>query len=113
MDITNIRTFLAVVETGSFVSAAERVHVTQSTVSMRIRSLEEQLGVKVFERNKSGASLTNSGREFAKHAVAMARIWDQACLEVGVSGNTAAVLRVGLDARRGACHLDQVRGRLQ
>ena len=59
MDITNIRTFLAVVETGSFVSAAERVHVTQSTVSMRIRSLEEQLGVKVFERNKSGASLTN------------------------------------------------------
>ena len=82
MDITNIRTFLAVVETGSFVSAAERVHVTQSTVSMRIRSLEEQLGVKVFERNKSGASLTNSGREFAKHAVAMARIWDQACLEV-------------------------------
>lgn len=95
MDITNIRTFLAVVETGSFVAAAERVHVTQSTVSMRIRSLEEQLGVKVFARNKSGASLTNSGREFAKHAVTMARIWDQACLEVGVGDNRAALLRVG------------------
>ncbi len=95
MDITNIRTFLAVVETGSFVAAAERVNVTQSTVSMRIRSLEDQLGVKVFARNKSGASLTNSGREFAKHAVAMARIWDQAFLEVGVGENKAALLRVG------------------
>lgn len=95
MDITNIRTFLAVVETGSFVGAAERVHVTQSTVSMRIRALEDQLGVKLFARNKSGASLTNSGREFMKHAVAVARIWDQACLEVGVGDNKAALLRVG------------------
>ncbi len=95
MDITNIRTFLAVVETGSFVAAAERVHVTQSTVSMRIKSLEEQLGVKVFARNKSGAVLTNSGREFTKHAMSMARIWDQACLEVGVANNQAALLRVG------------------
>jgi len=95
MDIANIRTFLAVVETGSFVGAAERVHVTQSTVSMRIRALEDQLGVKLFARNKSGASLTNSGREFMKHAVAVARIWDQACLEVGVGDNKAALLRVG------------------
>jgi len=95
MDITIIRTFLAVVETGSFVSAAAHVHVTQSTVSMRIRALEEQLGVKVFARNKNGASLTKTGREFAKHAVALARIWDQACLEVGVGENTAAILRVG------------------
>jgi DNA-binding transcriptional LysR family regulator len=95
MDIINIRTFLAVLETGSFVAAAERVHVTQSTVSMRIRSLEDQLGVKVFARNKSGASLTNSGREFTKHAMSLARIWDQACLEVGVGNNKAALLRVG------------------
>ena len=62
MDITIIRTFLAVVETGSFVSAAAHVHVTQSTVSMRIRALEDQLGVKVFARNKNGASLTKTGR---------------------------------------------------
>ncbi len=95
MDITNIRTFLAVVETGSFVAAAARVHVTQSTVSMRVKALEEQLGVKVFARNKSGATLTNSGREFTKHASAMARIWDQARLEVGVGHNQAASLRVG------------------
>lgn len=95
MDITNIRTFLAVIETGSFVGAADRVHVTQSTVSMRIRALEDQLGVKLFARNKSGASLTNSGREFAKHAMSLARIWDQACLEVGVRENKAALLRVG------------------
>jgi DNA-binding Lrp family transcriptional regulator len=44
MDLDLARTFVAVVETGSFVRAAERVHVTQSTVSMRIKSLEEQRG---------------------------------------------------------------------
>jgi len=38
------RTFLTVVAAGNFVAAAERLHVTQSTVSARIRALEEQLG---------------------------------------------------------------------
>ena len=54
MDIELARTFLAVVETGSFFDAANKVHVTQSTVSMRIRSLEDQLGQSVFDRGKNG-----------------------------------------------------------
>jgi DNA-binding transcriptional LysR family regulator len=45
------RTFLAVVAAGNFISAAERLHVTQSTVSTRIRSLEDQLGCTLFVRN--------------------------------------------------------------
>ncbi|MDX1743391.1 MAG: LysR family transcriptional regulator, partial [Ruegeria sp.] len=61
MDIELARTFLAVVETGTFFDAANRVHVTQSTVSMRIRTLEQQLGQAVFERGKSGATLTPAG----------------------------------------------------
>ena len=42
MDIPQIRTFIAVADTGSFIAAAEKVFVTQSTVSIRIKNLEEQ-----------------------------------------------------------------------
>ena len=54
MDTELARTFLTVVAAGNFVSAAERLHVTQSTVSARIRTLEEQLGCRLFTRNKAG-----------------------------------------------------------
>ncbi len=43
MDIELARTFLAIVSAGSFVRAAERLHVAQTTISARVRSLEEQL----------------------------------------------------------------------
>lgn len=95
MDIVQIRTFLAVVETGSFLATAEKVHVTQSTVSTRIRALEERLGAEVFIRGRHGAELTREGRLFLKHATAMARIWDQARNDVGVADEQETVLRIG------------------
>ena len=95
MDIDLARTFLAIVETGSFVEAAKRVHVTQSTVSMRIRSLEDQLGKALFARNKAGATLTAAGSQFQKHALAMVRVWDQARLEVALPDGYQAALTIG------------------
>jgi DNA-binding transcriptional LysR family regulator len=64
MDIDQIRTFLAVVANGSFLEAANRLHVTQSTVSTRIQRLEAYLGVCLFVRNRSGAVLTLPGQRF-------------------------------------------------
>ena len=95
MDVDLARTFLAVVETGSFVDAAERVHVTQSTVSMRIKTLEERIGKRLFERSKSGASLTPDGMRFHKHAVAMVRLWEHARLEIALPEGYQAALAVG------------------
>ena len=95
MDIDLARTFLAVVETGSFVEAADRVFVTQSTVSMRIKSLEDRLGKILFERSKAGASLTPAGVQFHKHALAMVRIWEQARLEMALPQGYKAALTVG------------------
>jgi len=95
MDVELAKTFLAVVDTGSFIDAAANVHVTQSTVSMRIKSLEEQLGQTLFLRNKSGATLTPAGEQFQKHALAMVRIWEQARLEVGLPEGYAAALSIG------------------
>jgi hypothetical protein len=62
MDTELARTFLAVVTVGNFVNAAERLHVTQSTVSTRIRTLETVLGRRLFVRNKGGTTLTAAGR---------------------------------------------------
>jgi LysR family transcriptional regulator, flagellar master operon regulator len=95
MDIDLARTFLAVVDGGSFVEAAKRVYVTQSTVSTRIRTLEEQLGKALFERSKAGAVLTAAGAQFHKHAVAMLRVWEQARLEVSLPAGYQAALTVG------------------
>ena len=95
MDIAHIRTFLAVAEAGSFLGASEIVHVTQSTVSVRIRTLEDRLGAYLFERGKNGAVLTPSGVQFLRHASAMVRLWDQARMDVGISTGHESVLRVG------------------
>lgn len=95
MDIAHIRTFLAVAEAGSFLGAAEIVHVTQSTVSVRIRTLEDRIGAYLFDRGKNGAVLTPSGTRFLTHASAMVRLWDQARMDVGISIGHETVLRVG------------------
>jgi len=95
MDVTLARTFLAVVETGSFVEAARRVFVTQSTVSMRIKQLEQELGRKLFERSKGGARLTPSGAQFEKHAQAIVRVWEHARLEIALPENYIASITIG------------------
>ncbi|MGF6962875.1 LysR family transcriptional regulator [Paraburkholderia youngii] len=78
MDITLARTFLEVSASGSFISAAERLHLTQTAVSARIRTLEEQLGRRLFVRNKAGARLTTAGERFVRHATTLVQVWEQA-----------------------------------
>ncbi|WP_448203848.1 LysR family transcriptional regulator [Azospirillum sp. sgz302134] len=92
------RTFLEVTRAGSFVAAAERLHVTQSTVSTRIRQLEEQLGCPLFVRNKNGATLTAAGTRFQRHAIAMVRLWEQARQEAALPRGHRALLRIGSEA---------------
>lgn len=95
MDITLAKTFLAIVETGSFKDAAERLHVTQSTVSLRVRTLENALGRVLFERSKSGTKLTPAGSQFQRHATAMMRVWHHARLDVALADKHTDHLAVG------------------
>jgi len=95
MDINLARTFLTVAETGSFIEAAGRMNVTQSTVSARIKSIEDALGRPLFERSKAGAALTAAGAQFQKHALALIRVWQHAQLEVGLSDAHRDHLAVG------------------
>src|SRR5690606_23385153 len=95
MDTELARTFLTVVAAGNFVKAAERLFVTQSTVSSRIQSLEDQLGCRLFVRNKAGTTLTAAGRQFQKHAVNLMRTLEQARQDVGVPQGYRASLTIG------------------
>ena len=95
MDMEQVRTFLAIAETGSFSAAARRIFATQSTVSMRVKALEQQLGRALFERSKAGASLTPAGQQFQKHAAALLRVWQQARLEVSLPAGFSMALTVG------------------
>lgn len=95
MDTELARTFLAVVAAGSFVNAADRLHVTQSTVSARIQSLEALLGRKLFVRNKGGTNLTSAGRQFQKHAATLVRTVEQARQDVGVAERFRGGVTIG------------------
>jgi DNA-binding transcriptional LysR family regulator len=95
MDTELARTFLAVVAAGSFVDAAQRLHVTQSTVSSRIQRLEEQLGAELFVRNKVGTTLTPAGRQFQRYAGVLTRTVEQARQEIGVMSGFRATITIG------------------
>lgn len=84
MDIDLAKTFLAVAESGSFVSAAERLQITQTAVSARVRTLEDQLGRRLFVRNKAGARVTAAGQRFARHASTLVQVWERACQQVAL-----------------------------
>ena len=84
MDTELARTFLAVAASGNFVAAASRLHITQSTVSARIQTLETTLGTRLFERGRHGATLTASGKRFLRHARILVRTIEQARHDIGL-----------------------------
>ncbi|TCD16152.1 LysR family transcriptional regulator [Oricola cellulosilytica] len=95
MDTELARTFLEIVTSGSFLSASKRLHVTQSTVSLRVKRLEELLGTPVFIRNKAGAELTPAGEQFERFARSMLKVWEEARYQVAVPEGFERSLIVG------------------
>jgi LysR family transcriptional regulator, flagellar master operon regulator len=95
MDTELARTFLTVVEAGNFINAAERLHVSQSTVSTRIHTLENLLGCVMFVRNKAGTTLTPAGRQFQRHATALVRTVAQARHDIGLPEGFSGTLVIG------------------
>jgi len=95
VNIEHARSFLAVADTGSFVAAAERLHVTQSTISARIRTLEDTLGTTLFVRNKAGAVPTPSGVRFRAHAIKMVRAFERARREIRLPDNISYQIAIG------------------
>jgi DNA-binding transcriptional LysR family regulator len=105
MDIELARTFLEIVSTGSFVRASERLNVTQTTVSARVRSLEQQLGRRLFVRHKGGASLTPAGEQFLRYAPMFVQLWQRTRQQVAVPPGRRAVLTIGSEVSLWQPHL--------
>ncbi len=77
MKFSDIETFLSVVETKSFTKTAERLYLSQSTVSHQLKNLEEELGTTLFIRQKGqrNVELTPKGAEFVKIAQRWMCLW--------------------------------------
>lgn len=95
MDIALARTFLEVAGSGSFVAAAERLNLTQTAVSARIRSLEGELGRRLFVRNKAGARLTPAGERFHRDAAIIIHAWERARQRIALPAGRENVASIG------------------
>lgn len=73
MEIRNIKTFIQVAELNNFSKAAGELGYTQSTVTMQIKQLEEELATQLFDRNGKRVSLSESGKKFLEYAYSMVR----------------------------------------
>ncbi len=96
MNIEWIETFLDVLETQNFNDSAERLGITQSTVSHRIQKLENVLNVRLFQRGRSGANLTIEGKRFEAFARTIRHDWSQALNVVPKSSDFRSRLRIGI-----------------
>lgn len=74
LDLDQLRTFVAIAESGSFTRAAQIVHKTQSAVSMQMRRLEERLGRVLFARDGRQSKLTEDGERLLAYARRLVRL---------------------------------------
>lgn len=78
MELRHLRCFLAVAEELHFARAAERLHIEQSPLSRAIKELEEELGVRLFNRTTRSTRLTRAGQFFLEHVPRVFTALDQA-----------------------------------
>ena len=96
MQIELLDTFLDLIETRSFHRTAERLRITQSTVSARVQVLETAVGGRLFTRSRAGTELSTEGLKFETHAKALRHAWTEAQRAVAPAGNMALTLRIGI-----------------
>jgi DNA-binding transcriptional LysR family regulator len=95
MDAADLRVFQSVADTGSMNKAALELNTVQSNVTARIKSLEDEVGLALFERTNRGVTLTAAGRRLLPFAARAARLLDDAKRAVADDGTPAGALVVG------------------
>lgn len=95
LDTDQLRSFLAIVDTGSFTRAADRVNKTQSAVSMHMRRLEDRLDRPLFAKHGRGVRLTDDGEKLIDFARRMLQIEAAALAAVAEKG-LAGRIRLGI-----------------
>jgi DNA-binding transcriptional LysR family regulator len=95
LDIDQLKTFVAIAETGSFTRAAEIVHKTQSAVSMQMKRLEERIGSPIFERSGRASKLTDEGERLLDYARRIVKLSAEALSSVAKT-NLSGRVKLGV-----------------
>lgn len=102
MDIRDLQVFLAVSTRLNFTRAAEDVHLSQPSVSVRMRQLEEELGLKLFEQLGKRVALTEAGQLLVPYATrVIAAMSDARDAIEGLQGLERGALRIGASTTPG------------
>lgn len=96
MTLEQLESFIAVAAIGSFRGAAEQLHVSQPTVSARIRALEDRLNRPLFDRSRSGVTLTSAGYTFQRYAIQAVQTLAQGRQEAMLGERFAGTLALGV-----------------
>lgn len=96
MELYQLRTFAAVADAGNLTRAAERLHLSQPAVSAHVKALEDDFGVRLFERTPGGMVVTRAGRSLLAHAEQVLAAAEQLRKQAHkVSGEVAGHVRIG------------------
>lgn len=95
MNTALLQTFLEVAKTRHFGHAAENLFITQSTVSSRIKQLEEIVGTAIFSRQKNNILLTPAGEQLLPHAENILASWQQTIQEIGIPQQQSTQIAIG------------------
>jgi DNA-binding transcriptional LysR family regulator len=102
----DLQAFVAVVESGSFTAAADRLDTAKSAISRRIAALEERLGVQLLRRTTRRLNLTETGRSFYEHSARILADLEEAEAAVQQEhGELRGTLRVALPLSFGVRHM--------
>ena len=102
MELRQIKSFLSVAETLHFGRSAGLIHLSQPALTLQIQALEEEVGVKLLERNRRGTKVTAAGLAFREHAIAAVTQVEQAVRRACLAANgKVGLLRVGFISTAG------------
>ncbi len=106
MDLAHLRYFQAIAEHGSLTAAAKALRVSQPTLTVAVKNLEERLGTKLVHRNRDGVTLTRTGQELCNHAAQIFEIVDLAQQRiVGLESDEVGRFVIGCHESLGAYFL--------
>ncbi|MDQ2138036.1 LysR family transcriptional regulator [Alcaligenaceae bacterium B3P038] len=96
MTLKQIQAFYWAATLGNFAIAAERLHISQSTLSKRVFELEAALGVQLFDRSSKQAQLSEHGTRLLRHAAQMLDLTELIQADAEAAGDLAGTCRIGI-----------------
>ncbi|WPB55463.1 LysR substrate-binding domain-containing protein [Xylophilus sp. GOD-11R] len=111
MEVADLTTFAAVARCAGITRAARELHTVQSNVTNRIKALEEEVGVRLFERHSRGVVLTSAGQRLLPYAARAVALLQEATAIARDEGEAQGTLNIGTMETTVATRLPEVLGR--